>query len=37
MAIDVNNPCLFCNLPKNLPIQAENDLAFAVYDGFPCW
>lgn len=35
MAIDVNNPCLFCNLPKNLLIQAENDLAFAVYDGFP--
>ena len=35
MAIDGNNPCLFCNLPKNLPIQAENDLAFAVYDGFP--
>lgn len=35
MAIDVNNPCLFCNLPSNLQIQAENDLAFAVFDGFP--
>ena len=35
MAVDVNNPCLFCNLPDNLKIQAENDLAFAVFDGFP--
>lgn len=35
MASNVNNPCLFCNLPENLQIQAENDLAFAIFDGFP--
>lgn len=35
MAINVNNPCLFCEFLKNGKIAAENDLAFAIFDGFP--
>ena len=31
----VNNPCLFCEFLKNKKIAAENDLAFAIFDGFP--
>lgn len=35
MAVNVNNPCLFCEFLKNKKIAAENDLAFAIFDGFP--
>ena len=35
MAVNVNNPCLFCKFLKNKKISAENDLAFAIFDGFP--
>lgn len=35
MAVNVNNPCLFCEFLKNKIIAAENDLAFAIFDGFP--
>lgn len=35
MAVNVNNPCLFCEFLKNNEISAENDLAFAIFDGFP--
>ena len=35
MAVNVNNPCLFCEFLKNKNIAAENDLAFAIFDGFP--
>ncbi|WP_368430519.1 HIT family protein [uncultured Parasutterella sp.] len=27
--------CLFCHLPDQLKVQAENALAFAIFDGFP--
>ncbi len=29
-----NDPCLFCNIPQDR-IIAENELAFAMRDGFP--
>lgn len=32
--MDHNNPCLFCNMNRDRYI-AENELAFAVRDGFP--
>lgn len=35
MAVNVNDPCLFCEFLKNKEIAAENDLAFAIFDGFP--
>ena len=35
MAVNVNDPCLFCEFFKNKKIAAENDLAFAIFDGFP--
>lgn len=35
MAVNVNNPGLFCEFLKNKKIAAENDLAFAIFDGFP--
>ena len=35
MAVNVNTPCLFCEFLKNKKIAAENDLAFAIFDGFP--
>ena len=35
MAVNVNNPFLFCEFLKNKKIAAENDLAFAIFDGFP--
>ena len=35
MAVNVNNLCLFCEFLKNKKIAAENDLAFAIFDGFP--
>ncbi|WP_370858082.1 HIT family protein [Parasutterella sp.] len=35
MAVNVNDPCLFCEFLKNKEIAAENDLAFASFDGFP--
>ena len=35
MAVNVNDPCLFCEFLKNKEISAENDLAFAIFDGFP--
>ena len=35
MAVNVNIPCLFCEFLKNKKIAAENDLAFAIFDGFP--
>lgn len=35
MAVNVNDPCLFCEFLKNKEIEAENDLAFAIFDGFP--
>lgn len=35
MANNLNTSCIFCTLPEGLKIQAENDLAFAVFDGNP--
>lgn len=35
MAVNVNDPCLFCEFLKNKEIAAENDLALAIFDGFP--
>lgn len=35
MALNVNDPCLFCELLNNRKIAAENDWAFAIFDGFP--
>ncbi len=35
MALNVNDPCLFCELLNNKKIAVENDWAFAIFDSFP--
>ena len=35
MAVNVNDPCLFCEFLKNKEIAAKTALAFDIFDGFP--